>query len=1055
MAKKNGLSDTKNSDGNWYYYTNGEIDKNYTGLAQNSQGWFYVKDGKIDFTFTGFAQNSGNWFWVVKGCIDFKHTGLYNDSEHGWYYVKDSKVDFTFTGLVQNSEGWFYVKDGEVDFTYTGFAQNGNNWFWVVKGYIDFKHTGLYNDSEHGWYYVKDSKIDFGANKFVKYTDNKWYWVENGHLDFKHTGLYHDSSKGWYYAKNSVIDFTCTRFVQNNVGWWWVDHGYVDMKHNGLYHDSTHGWWYVVNSIAASKQSAQFGLSNVCIDRKDTGEYYLTWNFTGNDVDSFKVIWEYSTFDTNGKYIQAASSSLPSTQLVASYTPPTEALIVRYTLQPIAQTKTVNGVSIAVWSCNKHTGTINIEERGVTPCKGDTPNVSSTEIGSITATINNISAEKDTVKYVRFKLYRINKYFVNGSWGGDYSLSCVTYKDIKWKITDGKDSYLSTTFGISKDDEKYPFKVSVTYINETRFGTLLYGEESELSDEVDVGISVTYNVTCKALSSTSVYISWPFYSNIKPDSWEIKYANKEEYLTGSNNAAQTVTVSSDDTVTGYTLTGLTTGKTYYFIIRPVRNGIKGFYGETASVTLGLPPTAPTTWSSTTTIMAGDNVTLYWVHNSKDNSLQTKAQINVWINDKLQTIDVNSIVPDEDDDASNKASSYLLNVSASATVKWQVRTAGVMREYGEWSITRVINVYDPVTLTVDITDKNGEALETVNKYPFYISVKPLPKTQSPLSYYVSIISNDAYESVDTYGNKKYVNVGESVYSKYFDTNEDLLIEITPAIVTLNGSYTVKCVVSMNSGIVKEEKKTFSVTQSESIPYVINMEIGVDESNYSTFLRPYAVTQIDENKLENVSGLEFSIYRREYDGTYTEIAKNIDSDENAYVPDPHPALNYARYRVVALDCSTGVMNYADIPDYPINCPYIIIQWNENWSSFISNSSNSFSVPVTNGSMLKLLYNVDTSESNSPDVELVEYVGRKNPVGYYGTQMGETATWNTDIVADDSETLYALRRLRKWMGNVYVREPSGIGYWANIKVSISKTHCELTIPVTLNITRVEGEM
>ena len=70
-----------------------------------------------------------------------------------------------------------------------------------------------------------------------------------------------------------------------------------------------------------------------------------------------------------------------------------------------------------------------------------------------------------------------------------------------------------------------------------------------------------------------------------------------------------------------------------------------------------------------------------------------------------------------------------------------------------------------------------------------------------------------------------------------------------------------------------------------------------------------------------------------------------------------------------------------------------------------------------------------------------------------MGETATWNTDIVADDSETVYALRRLRKWMGNVYVREPSGIGYWANIKVSFSQNHCELTVPVTLEITRVEG--
>ena len=43
---------------------------------------------------------------------------------------------------------------------------------------------------------------------------------------------------------------------------------------------------------------------------------------------------------------------------------------------------------------------------------------------------------------------------------------------------------------------------------------------------------------------------------------------------------------------------------------------------------------------------------------------------------------------------------------------------------------------------------------------------------------------------------------------------------------------------------------------------------------------------------------------------------------------------------------------------------------------------------------------------------------------------------------------------MGDVYVRQPSGSGYWASIKVSFSQTHCEVTIPVTLDITRVEGD-
>ena len=49
--------------------------------------------------------------------------------------------------------------------------------------------------------------------------------------------------------------------------------------------------------------------------------------------------------------------------------------------------------------------------------------------------------------------------------------------------------------------------------------------------------------------------------------------------------------------------------------------------------------------------------------------------------------------------------------------------------------------------------------------------------------------------------------------------------------------------------------------------------------------------------------------------------------------------------------------------------------------------------------------------------------------------------------------LRRLAIWQGDVYVREPSGTGYWAQISVSFDLKHCELTVPVTLNLTRVDG--
>ena len=181
--------------------------------------------------------------------------------------------------------------------------------------------------------------------------------------------------------------------------------------------------------------------------------------------------------------------------------------------------------------------------------------------------------------------------------------------------------------------------------------------------------------------------------------------------------------------------------------------------------------------------------------------------------------------------------------------------------------------------------------------------------------------------------------------------------------------------------------------------------------------------------------------------------MDGALNITVTDPHPSLDYARYRVVAITKDTGAVSYYDIPGYPVNEHAIIIQWDEEWTNFDVTNEDELVQPPWSGSLLKLPYNIDVSDGHRPDVSQIEYVGRNHPIVYYGTQRGETATWNTEIPATDKETLYALRRLAIWMDDVYVREPSGSGYWAHITVSFSQKHRGLTIPVTLDIVRVEG--
>ena len=173
------------------------------------------------------------------------------------------------------------------------------------------------------------------------------------------------------------------------------------------------------------------------------------------------------------------------------------------------------------------------------------------------------------------------------------------------------------------------------------------------------------------------------------------------------------------------------------------------------------------------------------------------------------------------------------------------------------------------------------------------------------------------------------------------------------------------------------------------------------------------------------------------------------------DPHPALDYARYRVIAISQSTGAVSYYDPPAFPVRGKCAILQWDEEWKWFDTTNSDKAENPMWSGSMLKLYGNIDVSDNATPDVSLVNYIGRTYPVSYYGTAVDSTSTWNMEIPKTDKETLYALRRLQIWRGDVYVREPSGSGYWANVGVSFSQKHLETTIPVSLDITRVEGGM
>lgn len=588
----------------------------------------------------------------------------------------------------------------------------------------------------------------------------------------------------------------------------------------------------------------------------------------------------------------------------------------------------------------------------------------------------------------------------------------------------------------------------------------------------EITVLAAKKIVEQGVTSYGVNIEWT--PVVAAKTYTVQWTTNPDYFdTGSSEVHSQTTNEGDGPK--LLITDIEVGHEYYF--RVGSNNDKGSsltWTPIKSVKLGSRPSAPTTWSNTTSNIAGEDLNLYWTHNATDGSLEVQARLYLKIiypdTTHAPMEIIKTINNTRQDDDPNRISSYTINTSEpewalvelnqGCIIKWKVQTVGVGSEFSEWSTEREVTIYTRPTLTLDIKNKYNESIVDIFEFPFYISLLATPQTQTPISYYIEIVSNNSYETVDDVGNVKSVNVGDVIYSKFVDPDINawsLLAYMTPGDVDLQSgfSYTARAVVSMNSGLLAESEQTFS-TEFTTSNYDIYADININKETLEASIKPYAKEWYyvdDEPYTRDAVNCILAVYRREYDGTFTEIAKEVPNGENIFVTDPHPSLDYARYRVVVRSEDNGTISFRDIEAVKVGEPSVVIQWAEQWTRFETESSEEPIEPAWSGSMIRIPYNIDTSESNSKDVSLIEYVGRSHPVSYYGTQLGESSSWKVDIPAYDKETLYNIRRLARWTGDVYVREPSGVGYWANISVSYSTTHKATTIPISFSIKRVEG--
>lgn len=800
---------------------------------------------------------------------------------------------------------------------------------------------------------------------------------------------------------------------------------------------------------------------------------FAAWNWDKSNTAEYTVRWYYGT----GDGIAFIGSEETVKFKHSTYSPPSNAYVVKFYVKPVSTTHKVNDVDTHYWTADWSTE-VAYYLADNPPTKPPVPTVTVTDY-KLTARVENLDVNG---KAIEFQVVR-----------NDQSV----YKTGQATIQTASASY-SCDISVGQR-----YKVRCRAVRDGLYSDWSdYSSNFETKPDVPTGIS-----ECRAASDTSVFLKWP--ASLNTTSYKIEYAIKEEYL-GTSNSSTTL---DNITSTQYTITGLSSGEKYYFRICAVNDKGQSGWCKVSSVVLGKEPAAPTTWSTTTTAMVGEMVFIYWVHNAEDASRQEYAEISLSVGGVAQVITVRNNNTEE-----NAISQYVINTSQYAegtNIKWKVRTCGITRVYGDWSIERNIDVYAPATLELSIQNIFGQNIEnTIRTFPFIVSAVSGPSSQHAIGYHLSIVADSAYSTLDDLGNIKMIVAGDEVYSQYHDVASNLSLTMTAGDVDLenNVEYILNCEVLMDSGIKATDSLRFKVAWDGDME-LPNAEINIDSETMTAHIRPYCETyptiyykvnkdsttgryirsgttlsplegvsvreafteeyddivyegttasgtevlfcMVVSEEGELVEGVTLAVYRREFDGSFVEIGSGLANTDNTFVTDPHPALDYARYRVVATSDTTGLISYSDIPGFAVGEKSIIIQWDEQWSDFDYVGDDITQERPWSGSMLKLPYNIDVTDKNTSDVTLVKYIGRTKPVSYYGTQNELKSTWKVDIDKKDKNTIYALRRLAAWMGDVYVREPSGTGYWANITVSMSQVHRNLVIPVTLEVTRVEGGM
>jgi len=509
-----------------------------------------------------------------------------------------------------------------------------------------------------------------------------------------------------------------------------------------------------------------------------------------------------------------------------------------------------------------------------------------------------------------------------------------------------------------------------------------------------------------------------------------------------------------------TIGGLEPGKTYWFRVKRGESKAEEAYewsdyacvGKSSSTlqvscVMGTVPAAPTLGQVPSTAVVDEPLTLSWTHNSEDGSAQTAYQLQVY-KGSWSTV-------------STGTTSQTFTVSPSTqgftdgdTLQWRVRTKGALdtgssADWSPWSSTGSVTVWAKPASTI-------YAPSTVEQMPISLEIEvgSTSAGNTPTRYWLNVVADEPYEAVGPDGEPVWVAEGETVWSGEAVPGDDgcdesgWSVSLTVVDIRLNpgATYVVNGGCYTSQGLKSDATPaTFVADINQTAVSGCDADVTFDRATMAATVMPRCT---DGPEGELLQGVTLSVWRL---GDPNEmIGEWMVNDGHAICLDAHPTFGTCTYRIVATDSTSGAQGFSDVI-INISAPGIVIQWDEDWSE----PTNDMEGISFSGQRLILPFNVDVTEQWSKQSSLNEWAGRKSPVSRYGTQRGHTATWSCVVNRYRGlDQVNAVRKLATYMGDVYVREPYGSGYWAHVDVaSLGAVHGSPAVQVSLNVTRVDA--